>query len=136
MKEQQNLDRDALFEACKEVASQTLWQTNYPQDISDIIDSEQINKTTLGYFKEALRHVEFVVSQRRDPNLITRAILYLSQSHAIPPMKEDLTWFKDMLEALIELACPNTIYTKETSQFLYDIEKGIKETRKNINNAL
>lgn len=133
MEEQHNLNRDALFEACKKVASQTLWQTPYPQDISDIIDSEQINKTIQGYFEEALHHVEFIVEQKRDPNLITRAILYLSQSHAIPPMKEDLTWFNNALEVLIELACPNVMHSKETSQFLYDIEKGIKETRKNIN---
>ena len=133
MEEQNNLDKDALFKACKEVASQTLWQNPCPQDISDIIDSEQINKTIKGYFKEALRHVEFIVEQKRDPNLITRAILYLSQAHAIPPMKEDLTWFKNALEVLIELSCPNVIHSKETSQFLYDIEKGIKETHKNIN---
>ncbi|MBC8390268.1 MAG: hypothetical protein H8E13_19755, partial [Actinobacteria bacterium] len=56
-----------------------------------------------------------------------------SQAHAIPPMKEDLTWFKNALEVLIELSCPNVIHSKETSQFLYDIEKGIKEIHKNIN---
>ncbi|MCL5772341.1 MAG: hypothetical protein M1479_08730 [Actinobacteria bacterium] len=132
MKEQYNLDSDALFKACKEVAGQTLWQTPNPQDISDIIDSDQINKAIKGYFEEALHYVEFIVGQNRDPNLITRAILYLSQAHAIPPMKDDLTWFHYSLDVLIELACPNTIHPKETSQFLYDIEEGIIETRKNI----
>ncbi len=47
-------------------------------------------------------------------------------------MKEDITWFKDMLEALIEVACPNSILTKEAAQFLYDMEKGIKKILKNI----
>ncbi len=128
MKKKLNLNKDALFDACKKAADQTLWQTPSPNDISDIIDSEQVNKTTLGYYKEALFYEEFVVDQKQDPNLITRAVLYLSHSHAIPPRKEDLAWFKYMLEVLIELACPNVIHSKETSQFLFDIEKRIKKT--------
>lgn len=130
MERKNNLNKDALFEACKKVASQTLWQTPNPRDISDIIDSDQINKTTQEYFKEALKYVDFIVEQKQDPNLIIRAILYLSQSHAIPPMKKDLVWFENMLEVLIELACPNVEHLKETSQFLYDIEKSIKKTLK------
>lgn len=132
MGNQSELNKEALFEACKELVKHTLWQTPEPQDISDIIDTEQIKKTIQKYLEEALRHVEFIVEQKRDPNLITRAVLYLSQAHAIPPMKEDLTWFSNMLEAVIELACPNAIHSKETAQFLYDIEEGIKEIRKDM----
>ena len=129
------LNKSALLEACEKVANQTLWQTPQPQDISDIIDFEQRNMLAQKYFEKALQHVEFITGQERDPNLITRAVVYLAYSHAIPPMKDDLSWFNDMLEALIELACPNVLHFKETSQFLYDIEKGINETRKNIKTA-
>jgi len=132
MGNQAELNKEALFEACKKLVKHTLWQTPVPQDISDIIDTEQIRKTTRKYFEEALPHVEFIVEHKRDPNLITRAILYLSQAHAIPPMKEDLTWFSNMLEAVIELACPNTIHSKETAQFLCDIEEGIRGIRKDM----
>jgi len=132
MANQAELNKEALFEACKKLVKHILWQTPLPQDISDIIDTEQIRKTTRKYFEEALRHVEFIVEHKRDPNLITRAILYLSQAHAIPPMKEDLTWFSNMLEAVIELACPNTIHSKETAQFLSDIEEGIRGIRKDM----
>ncbi len=132
----QKLDENLLYEACKKVVGQTLWQTPNPQDISDIIDTDQINTTAKKYFNEALRHVEFIVEQGRDPNLITRAISYLSQSNAIPPMKEDLKWFSNMLEALIELACPNVIHdSEETTKFLFDIEEGIKEIRKPFKNT-
>ena len=132
MRKQYSFDKDALLEACKRVVSQTLWLNPEPQDISDIIDSDQIKRTTLKYFEEALRHVEFIIEQGGDPNLVTRAVLYLSEAHAIPPMEEDITWFKNMLEALIEVACPNSILTKEAAQFLYDMEKGIKKILKNI----
>lgn len=134
MKKQSYFNKDALFEACKKVADQTLYQTSCPDNLSDIIDSEQKQKTIQKYFEKSLWYVEFIVDQKRDPNLITRAVLYLSQSHAIPPMKDDLVWFSNMLEALVELACPNSILTKETVQFLYDVEEGIKESYKNLNN--
>ena len=129
MEKQNNFDKNALIKACKKVASQTLWQTPNPIDITDIIDSEQIKQTTQKYFEEALRHVEFITEQKRDPNLITRAVLYLSESHAMPPMKEDITWFSNMLEALIELACPNVIHSGKSAEFLYDVEDGIEKIR-------
>ena len=130
MKKQINFNKKALLEACKKTASCTLWQNPDPADISDIVDTEQIRRTTRNYFDEALRHVEFVIEQKRDPNLITRAILYLQECHAIPPMKEDMEWFSNMLEAIIELACPSIVHSKKSIKFLYDVEKGIKESRK------
>ena len=126
MKDLPVLDKVALYEACKKVAIHTLWQTPEPYDLSDIIDTEQIEKTVQGYFKEALFYEEFVIEQNKDPNLITRAVLYLSESHAVPPMKEDLTWFKNMLEVLIELVCPNVIHSEKIPQFLYDIKNSIQ----------
>ena len=126
MKDLPVLDKVALYEACKKVANSTLWQTPKPHDLSDIIDTEQIEKAIQGYFKEALFYEEFVIEQNKDPNLITRAVLYLSESHAVPPMKEDLTWFKNMLEVLIELVCPNVVHSEEIPQFLYDIENSIQ----------
>ena len=129
------LNKEALFEACKKVANNTLWQTPSPNKLSDIIDSEQKQKTIQKYFEESLNYVDFIVEQKRDPNLITRAVLYLSQSQAIPPLKDDIEWFSNILAALVELACPNVILTKETIIFLYDIEEGIKESFKNMDNS-
>ena len=135
MAKQNNFDKTSLFETCKKVAGQTLWQTPRPINVTDIVDSEQIKQTTQKYFEEALRHVEFITEQKRDPNLITRAVLYLSEHHAIPPMKENITWFSNMLEVLIELACPNVIDSEKPAPFLYDIEEAIKESQKNISNT-
>ena len=49
------LDRDALLSACKEVAKATLWQCPNPRDLRDIIDTDQIEQTVAGYFKDAHR---------------------------------------------------------------------------------
>src|SRR5437763_15709436 len=96
------LDRTALRNACRDVARTTMWDTQ-PVDVTAI--------ETLAdrFLTIALDHQDFVFGQGRDPNLITRAVRYLAHSLAIPPMKDDTQWFEDMLAALIELACPNTL---------------------------
>jgi hypothetical protein len=125
------INQEALRKACRDVADSTLWQTPKPVDISDIIDTDQIAQTTQDYFDEAMRHVEYVDHFGRDPNLVVRAVRYLAHAHAIPPMKQDLTWFRNMLEAAIELACPNSIHTPESAEFFDDIEEGIRDAREN-----
>ncbi len=127
------LNKKALHEACKEVVKNTLWQTPEPVDINDIIDTNQIEQTVKSYFEIAMSHVESVKEAGRNPNLITRAVRHLAQAHAIPPMKDDIEWFKERLETLIELACPNCIHTKKSIEFFKDIEQCIKDSRNDIN---
>lgn len=128
----QTLDRDELERACREVVRSTLWQTPNPQDIHDIVDADQIARLTAAYVEEALWHLDFVEGTGRDPNLITRAVRYLAATHAIPPMGEDLAWFHYMLQALVELACPNTGQNRESAAFLADIRAGIEEAEADL----
>ena len=44
-------------------------------------------------------------------------------------MREDTTWFSDMLAVLIELACPNSHGSSESASFYRDIEAGIANPR-------
>ena len=132
MKRKSELNNKELLKACKEVVKSTLWQTQNPIDVSDIIDSDQINNTINTYYKNALFHVKFIENQKRDPHLITRAVYYLAHVHAIPPMKDNTIWFNEVLTALIELACSNTRHTAHSAEFLNDIEDEIKEIRSNI----
>jgi hypothetical protein len=127
-----DFDEKALYKACEEVTKHTLWINPAPMDFSDIIDSAQIKNTAQKYFEEAKQSVEFVLELEGDPNLVTRAVLYLAQIHAIPPMKDNVTWFKEMLMALVELACPNMGHSEMSIKFLCDIEEGIKQSRQNM----
>lgn len=114
------LDREALKTACFSLAKNTLWKMG-PVDVSVI----QAHAEKL--YEEALctELDEFIARQNRDPNMITRAVIYLNNTHAMPPMKDDTRWFYDMLTALIELACPNNVQNTESINFLKDIEKGV-----------
>lgn len=116
------MDEEALKTACFLVAKTTKWKRK-PQGV------ESIQHLANQFFEIAKDYEEFVCGQGRDPNLITRAVLYLANVHAIPPMQENTEWFKNMMDILIELACPNTQPALENEMFYKDIEAGISNAR-------
>jgi hypothetical protein len=79
-------------------------------------------------FNIAIEHEEFVVSQGRDPNLITRAVTYLAHAHAIPLIREDTRCFSGMLNVLIELACPKG-KPSQFDAFYRDVTQGVAISR-------
>lgn len=116
------LDRDELKAACYAVATNTMWEQR-PVDVDAI-------QTVAAKFVEIAKfHEQFVVEQGRDPNLIVRAVRYLDHVHAMPPMRDDTRWFDDMLQVLVELACPNTGASRDQELFYQDIEEGIAQSR-------
>jgi len=116
----QQMFKGALNDACLEVAKQVLWT---PEGASNDV----IETLAAKFQKVALDHVDFIVGQGRDPNIITRAIHYL-EVHAIPPMGTDIRWFKFMLNCVIEMAVPNSGLNSKQAEFLKDIQTGIDES--------
>ncbi len=116
------LNRAALKKACLEVAHNILWQKGP-------VPVEPIEALASRLFTIALEHEEFMVTFKRDPNIITRAVSYLAWAHAIPPMKDDTYWFSNMLEVLIELTCPNHIGNPRSEKFYKDLETGMRVAR-------
>ena len=116
------LDTGALQRACYEVAKETKWETRP-------VDTNDIKQLADELYRIASERAKFVAEAERDPNLVTRAVRYLAHVHAIPPMKDDTSWFREMLDALVELACPNTGTTRGIARFFYDIETGIAVSR-------
>jgi hypothetical protein len=117
-----SLDQSRLRAACFEVARTTLWSRRP----TDVLAIQSLADT---FFARAVEYEEFVSGQERDPNLITRAVEYLGHTHAIPPMRDDASWFGDMLAVLIELACPNCGAESSAEDFYQDIEFGISVSR-------
>jgi hypothetical protein len=119
-----SLNCNALKRSCLEVAKSIAWQ-NGP--VNDLVSSSFAEIL----YQEALFYKDFVVNQGSDPNLITRAVNYLAHAHAIPPTGVDISWFRERLSVLIELACPNCTSRNEDEQFYQDIESGIRIARNN-----
>lgn len=122
----QQLYKGALNDACVELAKQVLWPSTGV--------SNDIVETLAAKFQDgALHHVDFIIGQGRDPNILTRAVHYLADSQAIPPMGSDITWFRQMLSCLIELAVPNAGLTQKGADFLKDVQVGIADSIESAN---
>lgn len=127
-----NLDLEALREACRTVAKATLWQTPEVRDISDIIDSDQIERTVEAYYVAAELRANELAEDGHDPNFVTRAVLYLAHEHAIPPMKEDTRWFQEALDILVRLISPITVPDGGMTAFMRDIERAARRYRREV----
>ena len=113
------LDLRDLRAACFEAAESAKWERK-PQPVEDI--QELADK----YYEIAAEIAKNIHEVDEDSQIVNRAVWYLSQIHACPPMKTDVRWFGEMLEALLELALPNTyVGAGKPQAFLQDLLKGI-----------
>lgn len=109
---------EELKSACFELARTTKWALKP-------VDTEDIKALSEGLSDIALERVDSGQELGVTNALITRAIHYLREAHAIPPMGEDTTWFANMLDTLLEIACPNASLQGEGRAFLKDMLNGI-----------
>jgi hypothetical protein len=105
-----------LQNACFNVARNTKWAQKP-------IDAAEITAVAEKLFEIAKQQV--FPGLEIDIPLITRAVRYLGQVHAIPPMGDNIVWFSEMLRAVLEIARPNIGVNEENKAFLHDMREGI-----------
>jgi hypothetical protein len=116
-----SLDRDALNAACFSLAQSNKWERR-PVDVVSI-DALAKRLVDIASF-----HVPYLEGQGRDPNIVVRAVRYIEHHHQYP-LGDRTDWISNVLDALIELACPNTQSSIECEAFFRDIDDGIREAR-------
>jgi hypothetical protein len=109
-------ETEELQRACFGVARTTKW-TRKP------IDAAEITAVAEKLFEIAKQQV--CSGLEIDIPLITRAVRYLGQVHAMQPMDDNTVWFSEMLRAVLEIARPNTGVEEENKAFLRDMRQGI-----------
>ena len=102
--------------ACFKLAKDTMWQKG-PVD-TDLITTHADN-----LFKIASDDIQLYPGCSIE--ITTRAIDYLRQVHAIPPMENDTIWFQNMLHVILTIACPNQRLEGDGREFLRDLLYGI-----------
>jgi hypothetical protein len=90
------------------------------------IDAAEITAVAEKFFKIAKQQVS--PELKIDIPLVTRAVRYLGQVHAMPPMDDNTVWFSEMLRAVLEIARPNTGVEEENKAFLRDMRDGIDQS--------
>jgi hypothetical protein len=112
-------DPKDLRAACFDAAQCAKWELK-PQPVEDI--QELADR----FYEIAVRRGKEIDEIGEDSQIVNRAVWYLAQVHAIPPMRDDVRWFQEMLDALLELALPNTyVAVGKPQAFLKDLLKGI-----------
>lgn len=92
---------------------------------------QELNRMTDQFFEEALFCLENIESLEGHAEVIVKAIKYIDNVHALPPLKGNIEWFRHTLTAIAEIARPNSRLKKSNVAFLTDLEHGIKDYRDN-----
>ena len=119
-------NKSELYRACMEVAEETLWDHQNPPS------HDRIKGLADKFFQYAEQLSEVGEDLAPGENPIVHAVRYLAYTHAIPPMGEDTRWFRESLEVLMELCCPNTIHTSDSVKFFNLLEQGIRSSMADI----
>ena len=112
---------DDLQAACYEVARTTMWDRR-PVDVDDI------RRVAESFYREAKDQVDYLERMNYPPVFVVRAVRYLGSTHAIPPMRDDVHWFHDMLSLLVELACPNSGSSSRDVMFYRELVHSLTDT--------
>ena len=116
------LDEDLLRDASRDLARVVL-AAGQPQVSNDILET-----LAARFEREAVDFAPMVARAGRDPNLLTRAIIYITDAHALPLMGTDMDWFRQTLACLVELAVPGIALSERGGAFLQDVQVGIEQS--------
>jgi hypothetical protein len=67
----------------------------------------------------------FILNLGGSIETVVRAVWYIEQAHAIPPIGNSTTWFSTVLQTFMEIAFPNSEITGPAIEFYFDMENGI-----------
>jgi hypothetical protein len=110
---------EELRQACFELARITKWDRKP-------VDTAAIQALGDNFYKIAMDQESAPLNI--DTALLTRAVRYLANAQAMPPMEEDTFWFFNMLRVVLEIARPNTGIEPGNKEFLKDMIHGIAES--------
>lgn len=118
----ERLDEQELQNACLDLARVVL-AAGQPQVSNDILETLADR-----FQREVLDFAPGIARAGRDPNLLTRAVYYLIDAHALPLMGTDMEWFRQTLVCLVELAAPSIALSDQGGAFLRDLQRGVEQS--------
>jgi hypothetical protein len=118
----ERLDEAALQDACLDLARVVL-AAGHSQVSNDILETLADR-----FQREVVDFAPGIARAGRDPNLLTRAVHYLIDAHALPLMGTDMEWFRQTLVCLVELAVPGIALSDKGGAFLRDLQFGIEQS--------
>ena len=118
----ERLDEQDLQDACLDLARVVL-AAGHAQVSNDILETLADR-----FHREVADFAPGIARAGRDPNLLTRAVHYIIDAHALPLMGTDTEWFRQALVCLVELAMPGIALSDKGGAFLRDVQLGIEQS--------
>lgn len=118
----ERLDEQDLQDACLDLARVVL-AAGHSQVSNDILETLADR-----FHREVADFAPGIARAGRDPNLLTRAVHYIIDAHALPLMGTDMEWFRQALVCLVELAVPGIALSHKGGAFLRDLQVGIAQS--------
>jgi hypothetical protein len=118
----ERLDEQDLQDACLDLARVVL-AAGHSQVSNDILETLADR-----FHREVADFAPGIARAGRDPNLLTRAVHYIIDAHALPLMGTDMEWFRQALVCLVELAVPGIALSDKGGAFLRDVQLGIEQS--------
>ena len=118
----ERFDDAALQDACLDLARVVL-AAGHSQVSNDILETLADR-----FQREVADFAPGIARAGRDPNLLTRAVHYIIDAHALPLMGTDMEWFRQALVCLVELAVPGIALSDKGGAFLRDVQLGIEQS--------
>lgn len=125
---------DKIRGACFEISINLMWEKEALTTEKIDAHLDELQTMTEKLVDISKFYLENIESLDGNEDILIRAIKYIDQVHAIPPLRGNFNWFDYTLGALVELACPNVRITKSNLDFMNDLEKGIADYRDNVYN--
>ena len=116
---------DELLAACRDIATETMWNHEKPTNLDDIITADEREAVAKAYYDESLRELESVREYPADPKIVLRAVRYL-QGHAMPPIRDNIDWFRHSLRTLLLIVCPFAGSPPGGEPFFADLRYGME----------
>ena len=123
--------KEHIREACFNLSTSLMWEKESLTVERIEKHMSELNEMTEKFYEKAVFYFENIEALEGNEQIIVRAINYIEEAHAIPPLRGNYVWFDYTLGTLIELACPNSRLSEKNLEFLNDIETGIKDYRDN-----
>jgi hypothetical protein len=114
-----------LLEACRKLAEFAHPNTDSPQNINDIVDSEERERIAQEFHETAIRYANIYKPPTYDQYLILRAVNFMSLFTPELYRAND-HWFENTLNVLFRLVDPSVAPIHD-AQFLAELRKGIEQ---------
>jgi len=125
-------DHNPLLKACFELCAGTMWEPDSLTAGRVQAHMEELDQLTNDYYEMARSILSQLEGLSNPEQVMVTLVIYLKDSHAIPPLRGNVEWFKNSLLTLTELVNPQNAIRQSNLAFISLVQAGLQELSRNV----